>query len=150
MAWRRPGDKSLSEPMMVSLLTHICVTWPQWVKHTCFSSCRALIAHTCECVSICMCMCMFLCVYIGTCMHNVLCVRESHTYFFFNVVKSVQTWSLTSYSCPAMHIFTYVAQFMGCVIRKIHYGFKVVFYFRHCTVFRYHHHARLIASTEHI
>ena len=32
MAWRRPGDKPLSEPMMVSLLTHICVTWPQWVK----------------------------------------------------------------------------------------------------------------------
>ena len=26
MAWRRPGDKPLSEPMMVSLLTHICVT----------------------------------------------------------------------------------------------------------------------------
>ena len=25
MAWRRPGDKPLSEPMMVSLLTHICV-----------------------------------------------------------------------------------------------------------------------------
>ena len=32
MAWRRPGDKSLSESMMVSLLTHICVTRPQWVK----------------------------------------------------------------------------------------------------------------------
>ena len=32
MAWRRPGDKSLSEPMMASLLTHICVTRPQWVK----------------------------------------------------------------------------------------------------------------------
>ena len=32
MAWRRPGDKPLSEPMMVSLLTHICVTWPQRVK----------------------------------------------------------------------------------------------------------------------
>ena len=29
MAWRRPGDKPLSEPMMVSLLTHICVTRPQ-------------------------------------------------------------------------------------------------------------------------
>ena len=26
MVWRRPGDKPLSEPMMVSLLTHICVT----------------------------------------------------------------------------------------------------------------------------
>ena len=32
MAWRRPGDKPLSELMMVSLLTHICVTRPQWVK----------------------------------------------------------------------------------------------------------------------
>ena len=32
MAWCRPGDKPLSEPMMVSLLTHIYVTWPQWVK----------------------------------------------------------------------------------------------------------------------
>ena len=32
MAWRRPGDKSLSEPMIINLLTHICVTLPQWVK----------------------------------------------------------------------------------------------------------------------
>ena len=32
MAWRRPGDKPLSEPMMDSLPTHICVTRPQWVK----------------------------------------------------------------------------------------------------------------------
>ena len=31
MAWRRPGDKPLSEPMMVRLPTHICVTRPQWV-----------------------------------------------------------------------------------------------------------------------
>ena len=29
MAWRRSGDKPLSEPMMVSLLTHKCVTRPQ-------------------------------------------------------------------------------------------------------------------------
>ena len=32
MAWRWSGDKPLSEPIMVSLLTHICVTRPQWVK----------------------------------------------------------------------------------------------------------------------
>ena len=32
MAWRRPGDKPLSEPMMVSLPMHICVARPQWVK----------------------------------------------------------------------------------------------------------------------
>ena len=29
-AWRRPGDKPLSEPMMLSLLTQICITLPQW------------------------------------------------------------------------------------------------------------------------
>ena len=29
MAWRRPGGKPLSEPTMVSLLMHICVTRPQ-------------------------------------------------------------------------------------------------------------------------
>ena len=32
MAWRGPVDKPLSEPMMVSSLTHICVTRPQWVN----------------------------------------------------------------------------------------------------------------------
>ena len=38
MAWRRPGDKPLSEPMMVSLTTHVCVTRPQWVKHFHFAN----------------------------------------------------------------------------------------------------------------
>ena len=33
MAWCRPGDKPLSEPMLVSLLTHICITRPQWVNN---------------------------------------------------------------------------------------------------------------------
>ena len=32
MAWRRPGDKPFSEPMMVRLSTHICVTRHQWVE----------------------------------------------------------------------------------------------------------------------
>ena len=30
MAWCRSGNKPLSEPMVVSSLTHICVTRPQW------------------------------------------------------------------------------------------------------------------------
>ena len=33
MAWRQPGDKPLSEPLMVRLLMHTCVTQPQWVKN---------------------------------------------------------------------------------------------------------------------
>ena len=32
MTWRRQGDKPISGPMMVSLLTHICVAQPQWVN----------------------------------------------------------------------------------------------------------------------
>ena len=32
MACSRQGNKLLSEPIMVILLTHICVTRPQWVK----------------------------------------------------------------------------------------------------------------------
>ena len=32
MAWRRSGNKPFSEPMLVCLLTHICITRPQWVK----------------------------------------------------------------------------------------------------------------------
>ena len=44
MAWRRPGDKPLSEPMMVSSLTHICVTRPQWVKIT-YKYSKLFIVH---------------------------------------------------------------------------------------------------------
>ena len=32
MAWQRTGDKPLSEPMLVSLLTQLRVTQPQWLK----------------------------------------------------------------------------------------------------------------------
>ena len=32
MAWHCPGIKPISEPMMVGLMTHVCVTRPQWVK----------------------------------------------------------------------------------------------------------------------
>ena len=31
MAWHHPGDKPLSEPVMVNLQMHICITQPQWV-----------------------------------------------------------------------------------------------------------------------
>ena len=72
MAWRRPGDKPLSEPMMVSLPTHICVTRPQWVKGTKFTKHlfslyqgfhvffypRPLLAS-----GNCRCMCLCVCVY---------------------------------------------------------------------------------------
>ena len=34
MAWRRPGEKPLSEAMMVSSLTHVCGTRGKWVNMT--------------------------------------------------------------------------------------------------------------------
>ena len=43
MAWRRPGDKPLSGPMMVRLMTHICVTRPQWVKIAQSKSSRSVV-----------------------------------------------------------------------------------------------------------
>ena len=48
MAWCRPGDKPLSEPMMVSLTTHICVTLPQWIKlkHQTFCYIKCLLPLT--------------------------------------------------------------------------------------------------------
>ena len=38
MAWCRSGNKPLSEPMVVSLPTHICVTRPQWVNLSLWNS----------------------------------------------------------------------------------------------------------------
>ena len=54
MAWRWPGDKSLSEPMMVSLPMNICVTPPQWVKNKFYID-NIFIYHECfthACISI--------------------------------------------------------------------------------------------------
>ena len=47
MAWRRPGDKPLSEAMMVNLPTHICVSRPQWVKSNqrCIPLIGTIIGH---------------------------------------------------------------------------------------------------------
>ena len=38
MAWRRPCDEPLSEPISVSLLTHICVTRPHWDEQIIWAS----------------------------------------------------------------------------------------------------------------
>ena len=56
MAWRRPGDKPLSEPMMVSLPTHICVTRPQWVNiqwylSKCILQSQKQVLHECHLIS---------------------------------------------------------------------------------------------------
>ena len=73
MAWHHPGNKLLSEPMMVILLTHICVTRPQWVN-------RLLVTNRC---------CWFF------------FVQCTHHYSYDNCKTSflniVQTWMYTKH-----------------------------------------------------
>ena len=45
MTWRRPRDKPLSEPLMVQLLTHLCVTWLQWFNCQTFQFLLVLCLH---------------------------------------------------------------------------------------------------------
>ena len=40
MAWRRPGDKPLSEPIMVRLPTHKCITQPKSFKSRWMCTCN--------------------------------------------------------------------------------------------------------------
>ena len=46
MAWRRPGDKPLTEPIMVSLPTQTCVTRPRWVKMICVTIMTVISMNT--------------------------------------------------------------------------------------------------------
>ena len=48
IAWCRPGDKPLSEPMMVRLPMHICVTRPQWVTDNNIAVLYKMLAPDCH------------------------------------------------------------------------------------------------------
>ena len=45
MAWHPPGNKPSCEPVMVSLLRHICIIWPQWANSSSAECCWELF-HT--------------------------------------------------------------------------------------------------------
>ena len=51
MAWRRIGDKPLSEPMIINLLTHICVTRPQWVNPQVYRRLHQTLIMTRDCLT---------------------------------------------------------------------------------------------------
>ena len=78
MAWRRSGDKPLFEPMMVSLLTHIYVTRPQWVKFHMDTYCmRNLCQYPCEAIWI-------------------WCMVNTNIYHMVNIMYvSLRNWSNT-------------------------------------------------------
>ena len=51
MTWHRPGAKPLSESMIVSLVRHICVTRPQWVKITMLRSHYNMVQYNTNCLT---------------------------------------------------------------------------------------------------
>ena len=70
MAWCRPGDKPLSEPMVGCLLTHICVTRPQWVNWTSIEFMASLSNHI-----------QLWYIIIHTSMPSFICYFPMHTFF---------------------------------------------------------------------
>ena len=70
MAWRRPGDKPLSQPM-VKLLMHLCITLPQWVE---LSKCQIVLKK--------------ICFFTGILCHNSkLASRDSQFKFLFKKIR---------------------------------------------------------------
>ena len=87
MAWRRPGDKPFSEAMLVCLLTHICVTRPQWFNkqqlygthnythiHTCTENVPATDSYKMHGCDVCEC-------FFTVCMDLITYIRKLHSYF---------------------------------------------------------------------
>ena len=89
MARRRPGDKPLSEPIMVSALVHICVTRPQsvksqnWVIWNLFGWHKLSWLNTCPMYMLFF-VCLFVCLFLFCfCFH------------FFKSILSIG-WSISS------------------------------------------------------
>ena len=98
MVWRRPGDKPLSESMMVSLLTHICVSRPQWVNVAGISSQSPSFQRTT----------MFSDVQVPLFDELILYFKESYTCVSITrrqILCSIYTQALVSLiSAPTLHV----------------------------------------------
>ena len=104
MAWCRPDDKPLSEPVMVNLPTHMCVTRPQWVKRfaegvthsrdvTSILLDTSWVCHGVRTVQ----MGLWSCLALSFFLQNVMCLL-----FVFSLlihVKIITGISLSSYLC---------------------------------------------------
>ena len=90
MAWHRSGDKPLYEPIMVSILTHICVSRPQWVnpEETSWDLLGPMAYKSHHCVSVRNCFPLPLKRYVflkNIVLHNIVCETnwiEMRTQFY--------------------------------------------------------------------
>ena len=97
MVWHHPGDKPLSESMMVRLLMHICITGPQSVialpeaeyklsVWTCKTPHLPYLTFSNELLSI----------FCAEFRQNVPCYNGTTLYFAFHVVRCPDCWVVTS------------------------------------------------------
>ena len=84
MAWGRPGDKPLSEPIYDNLPTHICVTRPQWVNVSKLKAVSMLIYHR----------------HFTTTTHIILTESGTYLKWTFREITSMcpNTWGLIQFS----------------------------------------------------
>ena len=89
MAWRRRGDKPLSEPMMDSLPTHICVTRPQWVK---------LLWNAYYHLTVCSKVLLFVVNYVHS------CIVHTHSYSILNIsLLMCRVFGIIGYTRYVLH-----------------------------------------------
>ena len=115
MAWCWPGDKPLSEPMMVRLPTHICDTRPQWVLNT-----NVVRTHKC--------------MYTWTCttpLYVYLCMYVSYPVILFGFLYVVLIWNWVLYTtsdtwADLYHINSIHSYHLQIIYRKLHL-FPIIF-----------------------
>ena len=102
MAWHRRGNKPLSEPMMVNLLTHICVTRSQWVTPYCYKTQTPFESF----------LAIWIWVYVRV---AYVCVRTYSLYAYYMYTKYIlYLYMCVSKLCICACIYKYM--FMGTYI----------------------------------
>ena len=109
LAWRQSGDKPLSEPMIVSLLTHLCAARSQWDIPTTTRSITTWYVYFMGCTVLRRCHCFLRCLSIMVSAYTGFCwfwycmetVPGSH--------DDVMTWK------PCLHCWPVVRKIDQCL-----------------------------------
>ena len=119
MAWYWPSHKPLSEPMMVSLLMQISITWPQWVNgvksYSILLQGWILHVHLRVYKNF-----KFIVqketVYFVLCLHWSYCIDKNKICFAFNLWELCDTW-WTGIDRPRVHSYFMMMSSHGNIFR---------------------------------
>ena len=153
MAWRRPSAKPLPEPMLVSSLTHICISRPHWVNqnpHTkwCFHNAVKFLQnphnkHPKACMCLLRVFHIFtsqhwkLVISMGLYIHIYIYIYVMHTKTFFSIHKGFVRHIVSFHTCINDIVCNYLIHLiiMYIVIRtdNIH-GHMIRIYLNHLPI----------------